>query len=169
MTAIAPQPKPGQPPTPKPTPAPTPKKAEQPPQQPAPKPAKLPDFALIKDAIEKQTLDESASLFDRNQNPTAASRMFALGGCGLDLRRNGASALSQTQQDDAKKLKQINQFFSSKPSDDAIKTRFGLEKKSQIDTIKNGQPYQSKDQFVARLSSGDAVSGYAAWANFVAD
>ena len=131
--------------------------------------ATLPDFVLIKDAIEKQTLDESASLFDRNQNATAAGRMFALGGCGLDLRRNGASALSQTQQDDAKKLKQINQFFSSKPSDDAIKTRFGLEKKSQIDAIKNGQPFQSKDQFVARLSSGDAVSGYAAWANFAGE
>lgn len=126
-----------------------------------------PDFEKILDSIQSQALDESAELFDRNQNPTAGKRLFEFGACGLDLRRNGASSLSQAQKEDALQLSAINKFFAGKPSDDEIKMRFGLETEGQIKRIRNGQPYQDKEQFLRHNSqAGQTAQAHAAWSNF---
>lgn len=127
-----------------------------------------PDYDKILKAVEAQKLDESAEIFDRNQNRTAAGRLYDSGTCGLDMRRLGAAKLSPTTQEDSKVLKEINTFFSGKPTDEQIKERFGLQTESQIRAVKNGQPYQTKDQFIAKSSnSSSGLTGYKLWSNFM--
>lgn len=126
-----------------------------------------PDYDKIMDAIQDQKLDTSAEIYDRNKNASAASRLYDSGNCGLDMRRMGAYALSPVQAEDAKTLKLLNEFFAGKPSDDDIKTRFGLETEEQVRTLKNGQPYQTKEEFLSRASSRTAgLTGYKLWSTF---
>lgn len=126
-----------------------------------------PDFNLILGHVKSQTLDEKSEIYDREKNPTAGERLYGLGSCGLQLRRSGGAALKPIDKDDAAVLKKINDFFKGKPSDEDVKKRFGLETESQIRTVKNGQPYQSKEQFLNHSSQNSAgMTGYSLWSKF---
>lgn len=120
------------------------------------------DFALINKAVQEQTLDEDADVFNRDLNPTATSRFLKLGACGITMRKVGASAADQSTQTDTQTLKTLQDFFKTNPNNAQVKEKFGLTTESQAGTLKNGSPYTSKDQFLqvaARIGSG--VNGYA--------
>lgn len=120
------------------------------------------DFALINKAVQEQTLDEGADVFNRDLNPTATNRFLKLGSCGITMRKVGATAAGQPSQADTQTLAALQTFFKTNPTNAQVKEKFGLTTESQAGTLKNGSPYTSKDQFLqvaARLGSG--VSGYA--------
>jgi len=126
-----------------------------------------PDYEAIATAIQEQKLDESADIFNRNNYATAGTRLYDLGSCGLGMRRNGAAQLEPVSKEDAKVLKDVNDFFKGNPTDAQVKERFGLENESQVRAVKNGSPYQTKGQFVDKSSKNKAgLTGYALWSNF---
>jgi hypothetical protein len=124
------------------------------------------DFLKVYAAIANQELDEFSNIFNGSENSSAQKRLFDLGSCGLDLRRNGGKLLAAGSGNDAQNLKAINQFFASKPDSQAIQQRFGVDE-AAARSLKNGQPYQSKNQFTKHNSQGKPESiGYALWATF---
>jgi hypothetical protein len=128
-------------------------------------PKKYSDYQKILEAISEQTLDAAAAVFG-NDNRSAAETLYGVGSCGLDLRRNGGKNLGATSGDDAKNLKSINEFFASKPNTARIAERFGVDH-SAAESLKNGQPYQSKNEFIQHASLGKTESvGYGLWSLF---
>ncbi|MEX0272415.1 hypothetical protein AB3R30_25200 [Leptolyngbyaceae cyanobacterium UHCC 1019] len=123
------------------------------------------DYQKILTAISDQTLDEASSVFG-NDSRSAAEKLYRVGNCGLDLRRNGGKQLAATSGNDAQNLKSINQFFGSKPSSEQIMQRFGVDAKA-AESLKNGQPYQTKNDFIKHNSQGKPESvGYGLWVTF---
>ncbi|MBD1864264.1 MULTISPECIES: hypothetical protein [Trichocoleus] len=125
------------------------------------------DFNVIYKAVLNQALDEKSEVFDRSKNPTAGERLANFGSCGIDLRRVGAPKVTSTVAD-TKTLKQVNEFLASNPSNNDIKKRFGVVTESQIRAIKNGAPYQSKEEFLSHASQNNVgLTGQVLWSSFV--
>jgi hypothetical protein len=126
-----------------------------------------PDYDLLLQAIQTQSLDEKSPLFDRSKYPTASERLAQFGSCGLNLRRVGTPEANT--KNDPEVLLRVNKFLGDeKPSDEEIKKRFGLQSDAQVKLVRNGVPYQSKEQFIAhnsQLSAG--IVGHKLWGSFV--
>lgn len=128
------------------------------------------DFDLIYQEIMKQNLNQGSPVFDRLKNPTAAERLIDAASCGLQLRKVGTSAIAnKPSTEDAQVLKGINEFLNTKPTDEAIKQKFGLTTETQVRALKNGYPYQDKAGFVSQVSQGGAaITGESTWSSFAA-
>lgn len=128
------------------------------------------DYKVILDAVQKQDLGQSSSVFDRTRNPTAAERLSRLGSCGLRMRQAGGSSLatSPDPERDAKVLAEINKLLADpSTSDEQLRQNFGNLTPGQLRALRNGGPYTSKDQFVTHATrQGDSITGYVLWSRF---
>jgi hypothetical protein len=130
-------------------------------------PATRADYSATLEAIRTQDLGADAEIFA--DGSTAGERLRSnFGNCGLQLRQVGAGSLSQGQAgSDAETLASLNDFLAS-ASDQEISDRLGLESSQQVATLKDGVPYQSKQEFVEFTAGGtDTVGGYVLWGNFL--
>ncbi|MBD1864235.1 MULTISPECIES: hypothetical protein [Trichocoleus] len=71
-----------------------------------------PDYDLLLQAIQTQSLDEQSPLFDRTKYPTASERLTQFGACGLNLRRVGAPEANIKNEPEV--LLRVNKFWVTK-------------------------------------------------------
>lgn len=127
---------------------------------------RIPQFNEMLDAIQTQSLDEKAQIWSTEAGDLLRTR---IGPCGLILR--GTGTIHQISATEAENLQKMRDFLGGDSvKDDEIRRRFGLteEDDATLETIKNGQPYQSKDDFIRHLSQqGDGTySAEILWQNF---
>jgi hypothetical protein len=128
------------------------------------------DYQAILTAVKDQKLSANDDVFNPIKNPTAQGRLTATAGCGLDLRNNGAPKIAKTEGKDAVLLAGVNQAISRAKTDEDIKRLFNLPDNTPetvIRKIKNGAPYQSKDEFLAKSSYNQlGITGHSLWSSF---
>jgi len=128
------------------------------------------DYQSILTAVKDQKLSPNDEVFNLTKNPTAQGRLTATAGCGLDLRNNGAPKIAKTEGKDALLLAGINQAISRAKTDEEIKKLLNLPENTPetvIRKIKNGVPYQSKDQFLSKSSYNQlGITGHSLWSSF---
>ncbi|NJK76845.1 MAG: hypothetical protein HC942_26315 [Microcoleus sp. SU_5_6] len=83
------------------------------------------------------------------------------------MRQAGGIKTAQAvEKDEAETLKKINDTIKSGSNED-LKKAFGLQTESQLRNVKNGGPYQSRQEFFDHLNqNGNGLTGYAAWGSF---
>ncbi|MFQ3617722.1 MAG: hypothetical protein SNJ57_12030 [Cyanobacteriota bacterium] len=96
---------------------------------------------------------------------TAGERLRQFGACGLRLRNSGSVDV-RSPQDEARTLARLNEFVSQTQDDEALKQRFGITTDAEVKALRNGNPYQSRQQFIEHLSQGASVNGIAIWSRF---
>ena len=113
-------------------------------------------------------------LSDRSKNqrifttPELQRELTRFGGCGVSLSRVQSDLFQTDNREDQKILEEINSYLQSNPSDEEIRTRFGLESESQVRTLRNGMPYASRDAFVQHSARpGSGMHGHAMWSEFI--
>lgn len=118
------------------------------------------EFEAIADAVINQS-------FGKVLEPgnTAGERLRQFGACGLRLRNSG-SAEVRSPQDEARTLARLNEFVSRTQDDEVLKQRFGITTDAEVKALRNGNPYQSRQQFIEHLSQGASVNGIALWSRF---
>jgi hypothetical protein len=128
------------------------------------------DYQAALTAIKDQKLAANDDVFNPVKNPTAQGRLTAAAGCGLDLRNNGAPKIAKTEGKDAVLISGINQAIAGTKSDEELKKLFNLPENTPdtvLRKIKNGVPYQSKDEFLARSSYNQmGITGHSLWSSF---
>jgi len=128
------------------------------------------DYQAILTAIKDQKLSPNDDVFNPVKNPTAQGRLTATAGCGLDLRNNGAPKIAKTEGGDAVLLAGINHAIAQAKSDEEIRNIFNLPENTPetvIRKLKNGVPYKSKDEFIARSSYNQlGITGHSLWSSF---
>lgn len=133
------------------------------------------DFDKILSVIEKQEIGQESN-HDVYKHPTAVKRMDNAVSCGLSLRVKGrrkedTDGTKKQTKEDASLLKEINELLAAKnpsTSEEEIKKAFGVVTPAEINNLKNGVPYTSKEQFYqdsSRASVG--LTGYTLWSNFI--
>ena len=123
------------------------------------------------DAILNQNLGEDSPIF-ADGNSAGERIRSGFGGCGLSLRQvGGATALSTNNQgNESATLEGINDFLTTNPTDKEIKERFGVATESQVRILRNSVPFQTKREFLERLSdNADGVNGLSAWTTFISN
>lgn len=118
------------------------------------------EFEAIADAV----LNQSFSKVLEPGN-TAGERLRQFGACGLRLRNSGSFDV-RSPQDEAGTLARLNEFVSQTQDDEELKQRFGITTDAEVKALRNGAPYQSRQQFVEHLSQGASVNGIALWSRF---
>jgi hypothetical protein len=128
------------------------------------------DYQTILTAIKDQKLSPNDEVFSPLKNPTAQGRLTAAAGCGLDLRNNGAPKIAKTEGSDAVLLAGINQAIANAKTDDDLKRIFSLPDNTPetvLRKLKNGVPYKTKDDFLAKSSYNQmGITGYSLWSSF---
>jgi hypothetical protein len=83
------------------------------------------------------------------------------------MRQAGGIGTAQAvEKDQAEMLKKVNDTLKDGKDED-IKKAFGLVTESQLRNLKNGGPYQTREEFFNHLNqNGNGLTGYAAWGNF---
>ncbi|MEG3882075.1 hypothetical protein QT972_32460 [Microcoleus sp. herbarium7] len=124
------------------------------------------DYDLITAAVQSGKLDGKDEVF-KDTNRTATERLQKTGKCGLTMRQAGGVGTAQAvEKDQAEMLKKLNTTIKDGKDED-IKKAFGLTTESQVRNIKNGGPYQTREDFFNHLNqNGNGLTGYAAWGNF---
>lgn len=136
----------------------------------------LADFKLIDKEVQEQRLrfdiktgESPSQVFDNVKNPTAADIFSRMAHCGMALRQVGSDQFSKVSPDsaeDSKTLADINEFMKD-ASDEEIRERFGLTSDIQVSKIKNGFPFDSKDDFWSRSTdSRVGITGAVMWQSF---
>lgn len=118
------------------------------------------EFEAIANAVIKQSFSNVLE-----PGNTAGERLRQFGACGLRLRNSGAVDV-RSPQDEAGTLARLNEFVSQTQDDEAIKQRFGITTDAEVKALRNGNPYQSRQQFIEHMSQGAAVNGIALWSRF---
>lgn len=125
---------------------------------------RIPQFNDIVDAIQTQALGDDGKIFSTEAGDLLRS---GFGACGLSLRRTGT--LHRIEAAESESLKTLNDFLANPDVKDAeIKRRFGFDNDGDVLVVRNGQPFQSKQEFIdhfARQSLG-GFSSEVAWSNF---
>lgn len=123
------------------------------------------DFEQILESVLAQDLGDESEVFVSGS--TAGERLRSgFGSCGLSLRQAGAGSIVST--DDVEMLNKINSFLTdSNITDEQVLSRFQLANVSQVRLLRNGQPYQSKNEFIQHVSQGtNGQNGYVLWSRF---
>lgn len=124
------------------------------------------DYNEALNALRTNTVSE----IDGASNPSLRGRSNRAFGCGLLLRESGFGAIGQGTEGDQSTLDSINSLLSSDLTDEQLVQALGLPKDTPeelLGTIRNGQPYTSKAQFVADLSAQrQQFTGHSLWASF---
>lgn len=100
---------------------------------------------------------------------TAGERLRQFGACGLRLRSSGSTLIQpRNLLSEATTLQQLNEFISTTQDDQALKLIFGDLSDEAIAGLRNGSPYQSREEFIEHNStdSSGTVTGLALWARF---
>jgi len=149
------------------------------------------DFEIINAAIQAQSFEDSVAgggLLGAAKNlfgggpkgstasklnapgSTARARLINFGACGLSLRASKAQNIAQTGEDaksEGATLTALNKLIST-AGDKKLQEMFGITSPAQLKALRNGAPYNSRDDFVNHgASANSAVSGYAMWSTFV--
>ena len=124
------------------------------------------DYDLIASSIQGGKLDGKDEVF-KDTNRSATERLQGMGKCGLTMRQAGGVGTAQAvEKDQAEMLKKLNDTIKDGKDED-IKKAFGLKTESQIRNLKNGGPYQTREDFFNHLNqNGNGLTGYAAWGSF---
>jgi hypothetical protein len=124
------------------------------------------DYDLIAASIQGGKLDGKDDVF-KDTNRTATERLQNVGKCGLTMRQAGGVGTAQAvEKDQAEMLKKLNDTIKDGKDDD-IKKAFNLTTESQVRNLKNGGPYQTREDFFNHLNqNGNGLTGYAAWGSF---
>lgn len=115
------------------------------------------------DAISSAVLNRSPGSVLRPGN-TAGERLRRFGACGLSLRNTGALQVRGFK-NEGETLDAINTLIAE-GSDSEIRRRFGVSTDDEIRAIKNGGPYQDRNQFIEHLSRGGSINAVALWSRF---
>lgn len=118
------------------------------------------EFEAIADAVINQSFGKVLE-----PGSTAGERLRQFGACGLRLRSSGSVDV-RSPQDEAGTLARLNEFVSQTQDDEELKQRFGITTDAEVKALRNGAPYQSRQQFVEHLSQGASVNGIALWSRF---
>jgi hypothetical protein len=118
-----------------------------------------PDF----DAIAEAVLNRSPGSVLRPGN-TAGERLRRFGACGLSLRSAGALQVRGLK-NEGETLDAINTLIAEN-NDSEIRRRFGVSTDDEVRAIKNGGPYQSRNQFNEHLSRSASINAVALWSRF---
>lgn len=116
------------------------------------------------DAIATAVIDQSFNRVFESGN-TAGERLRQFGACGLRLRSSGAVDI-RSPQDEAGTLTKLNEAIASIQDDAALKQRFGITTDLEVKALRNGAPYQTRQELVEHMSQGAAVNGLALWSRF---
>lgn len=119
-----------------------------------------PEFEAIAAAVINQSFGKVLE-----PGSTAGERLRQFGACGLRLRNSG-SVNVRSPQDEAGTLARLNEFVSQTQNDEALKQRFGITTDAEVKALRNGNPYQSRQQFIEHMSQGASVNGIALWSRF---
>ncbi len=124
------------------------------------------DYDLIAASIQGGKLDGKDEVF-KDTNRSATERLQKSGKCGLTMRQAGGIGTAQAvEKDQAEMLKKLNNTIKDGKEED-IKKAFGLTTESQVRSVKNGGPYQTREDFFNHLNqNGNGLTGYAAWGSF---
>jgi len=124
------------------------------------------DYDLIASSVQNGKLDGEDAVF-KDTNRSATERLQNVGKCGLTMRQAGGVGTAQAvEKDQAEMLKKLNDTVKAGKDED-IKKAFGLTTESQIRNLKNGGPYQTREEFFNHLNqNGNGLTGYAAWGSF---
>jgi hypothetical protein len=124
------------------------------------------DYDLITASVQGGKLDGKDEVF-KDTNRSATERLQGMGKCGLTMRQAGGIGTAQAvEKDQAEMLKKVNDTLKDGKDED-IKKAFGLVTESQLRNLKNGGPYQTREEFFNHLNqNGNGLTGYAAWGNF---
>jgi len=124
------------------------------------------DYDLITSSVQSGKLDGKDEVF-KDTNRSATERFQNVGKCGLTMRQAGGVGTAQAvEKDQAEMLKKLNDTIKDGKDED-IKKAFGLKTESQLRSIKNGGPYQTREEFFNHLNqNGNGLTGYAAWGSF---
>ncbi len=124
------------------------------------------DYDLIAGSIQGGKLDGKDEVF-KDANRTATERLQNIGKCGLTMRQAGGVGTAQAvEKDQAEMLKKLNDTIKG-GNDSEIKKAFNLTTESQVRNLKNGGPYQTREEFFSHLNqNGNGLTGYAAWGSF---
>ncbi len=119
------------------------------------------EFEAIATAVINQKFDQVLE-----SGNTAGERLRQFGACGLRLRSSGSVDI-RSPKDEAGTLTRLNETISTQ-DDEALKQRFGITEEREIKALRNGAPYQSRQEFVQHLSQleGASVGGLALWSRF---
>lgn len=124
------------------------------------------DYDLIAASIQSGKVDGKDEVF-KDTNRTATERLLNAGKCGFRMRQAGGVGTAQAvEKDQAEMLKKLNDTIKDGKDDD-IKKAFNLTTESQVRNLKNGGPYQTREDFFNHLNqNGNGLTGYAAWGSF---
>jgi hypothetical protein len=124
------------------------------------------DYDLITASVQGGKLDGKDEVF-KDTNRSATERLQNFAKCGLTMRQAGGIGTAQAvEKDQAEMLKKVNDTLKDGKDED-IKKAFGLVTESQLRNLKNGGPYQTREEFFNHLNqNGNGLTGYAAWGNF---
>lgn len=124
------------------------------------------DYDLIVASVQSGKVDGEDEVF-KDTNRSATERLLKTGKCGFTMRQAGGVGTAQAvEKDQAEMLKKLNTTIKDGKDED-IKKAFGLTTESQVRNLKNGGPYQTREDFFNHLNqNGNGLTGYAAWGNF---
>jgi len=136
----------------------------------------LADFKIIEKDVAEQNLsydiktgESRGRVFDNEKNPSAAELFSRMAHCGMALRQVGADQFSKVSPDsaeDSATLGEINTFMEN-ATDEQIRDRFGLTSDIQVSKVRNGFPFDSKDDFWSRATDSlVGVTGAVMWQHF---
>ena len=116
------------------------------------------------DAIAAAVISQSLTKVLESGN-TAGERLRQFGACGLRLRNSGSVDI-RSPKDEAGTLTKLNEAIASATDDEALKQRFGITTAEEVSALRNGAPYQSRQELITHMSSSASVDGMALWSRF---
>jgi hypothetical protein len=125
------------------------------------------DYNLISESVLNGNLDGDSDLF-KSENSRAGDRAFRILQCGLLMRQSGSFNIpGEIGKEESAIVKGINTSISTDSSDEDLKKKFGLKTESQVRQLREGAPYESKDDFIGHMSRHvTGISAHSAWGAF---
>lgn len=132
------------------------------------------DYKLILESIQKQDISSNSEtgVFDRKQNGSAYKRFHNALGCGLNIRnvstiKDEKVTDTELSKDEVKAMAEINKFIKDK-TDEELKEAFGIKTPIEVRKLRDGIPYNSKQEFVINSTDSTVgITGHDLYNNFL--